>query len=458
MSVLSKTLVELSRGRVSGALPERLRIVTDSRAVVPGDTFLALRGPTHNGHEYTAVAAQRGAVAAIVDDAAAVPPGLPALIVNDTLEAYSLAGRAVRDESGATVVGITGSAGKTTAKAFLAQLIARTLDPGVVANDANENNEFGVPKTLLRIEPGSTRYAVIEMGCRHFGDIDPLVAAARPDVALITNIGDAHLEIMGTRERLIATKFGILSGGARPVLNALDGDSRARAAALGLRNVLWFAAIGASDPLPDVEEPLLVVRGRERIEWQPGGTPRVVRTSITVPGAHNVANLAAALAAALAIGADLERLAKAAASVDMPPGRYQRDRIGEFDVIYDAYNASMSGTLATLQAFAEERAARRIVVLGSMAELGDDAPAMHRRVGGVAVAVADAVLVGGDFADDLASGARDAGIAPDRLVRFGGNGEAAEWLRAHARPGDLVLLKASRKYRLEEILDRLRAS
>jgi UDP-N-acetylmuramoyl-tripeptide--D-alanyl-D-alanine ligase len=458
MSVPSNALVRATGGTiVNGPLPERLRIATDSRAMEPGDTFLALRGPAHNGNDYVTAAHARGAIAAVVDDANALPPGLPALVVSDTLAAYGAAGRIARDQSGATVIGITGSAGKTTTKALLAQLISRTPGGPVVASDANENNEVGVPKTLLRVEPG-TRYAVIEMGCRRFGDIDPLVAAARPDVAVITNVGDAHLEIMGSRERLIETKFGILSGGARPVLNALDADSRARAASAGLRDVLWFAAVDGAAAEPAVEGPLLLLRGRESIEWRCGdGTVRSAAVELRLPGAHNLANLAAALAAALAIGAGLDALAGAAGSLRLPPGRYERDRVGAFDVIYDAYNASMSGTLATLQAFAAEQAERRIVVLGSMAELGEDAPAMHRRVGGAAVAVADAVLVGGDFADELASGAREAGIDPERLVRFGGNREAADWLREHARAGDLVLLKASRKYRLEEILDRLRA-
>ena len=177
-----------------------------------------------------------------------------------------------------------------------------------------------------------------------------------------------------------------------------------------------------------------------------------------MPGDHNLANVAAALAAAWAAGAALPALIEALPLLALPTGRYERARVGDLDVIYDAYNASMSGTLATLRSFASEGAARKIAVLGSMAELGPEAPAMHERVGAAAAAGLDALLVGGDFASALARGARAAGLGSERVVPFDDSAAAVAWLRAHARAGDLVLLKASRRYHLEDVLEGLRAA
>jgi UDP-N-acetylmuramyl pentapeptide synthase len=189
------------------------------------------------------------------------------------------------------------------------------------------------------------------------------------------------------------------------------------------------------------------------------GEIRTLPLHVEVPGDHNRRNLAAALAAAWAVGVDPARVAAAAPRFDLPHGRYQRMRIaGGPTVIYDAYNASMSGALATLAAFARERVpARRIVVLGSMAELGAEAPAMHHRVGAAAAAAADIVLVGGLFAASLAAGAQALGLAPDALVVYQTNDDAIAWLREHARPDDFVLLKGSRMYRMEQIVAGLSA-
>ena len=186
---------------------------------------------------------------------------------------------------------------------------------------------------------------------------------------------------------------------------------------------------------------------------------RALPLHVDVPGDYNRRNLAAALAAAWAAGADPAEVAGAAPHFALPPGRYERIRIaGGPTVIYDAYNASMSGALATLAAFARERVpARRIVVLGSMAELGADAPSMHETVGAAAAAAADIVLVGGNFADSLAAGARAKGLAPDALVTYQTNDDAIAWLREHARPDDFVLLKGSRMYRMEQIVAGLSA-
>jgi len=448
--------IEATKATVLGdARPDALLIQTDTRAIERGATFLALRGERFDGHHYVEEAFARGAACAIVDDAAAVPPGRPALVAADTLQAYLDLGGLARGFVRGPVVAVTGSTGKTTTKQFLVALL-RAAKFAAAATPENENNEVAVGKFLCGLQLGDERVAVVEMGARKFRDLDVLVAAARPDVGVLTNIGEAHLEIMGSREQLIATKWSIFSAGAQPILNRNDADSLRRASTL-TREPRWF---GTSDGLPRWQpkghETIIV---GDRLWIREPGSDRSVSLPARLPGAHNRINLAAALAASLALGVRLDPLLAATGSLTLPPGRYERSRIGELTIVFDAYNASMSGTLATLAAFASEPGTRRIAILSSMAELGEGAPAMHERVGAAAVhAALDVLLVGGAHAADLERGARNAGFGAGRIIRFDRNADAADWLRTHTRAGDVLLFKGSRTYRLEEIVDALRAA
>jgi UDP-N-acetylmuramoyl-tripeptide--D-alanyl-D-alanine ligase len=443
---------------VRGGLPAEFRISTDTRTLQRGDVFVALRGDSYDGHSFVPQAMARGAAAVVVSDAEAIPPHTPALVVADTTEALLAFARLARLRSRAKVVAITGSTGKTTTKALLAQLLERTTRGPVAATFANENNEFGVAKLLLELDE-KVETLVVEFGARHFGEIEPLARAALPDVAILTNIGDAHLEIMGSPERLAQTKWGIFATGAIAVLNNDDVVSRRHAPELGDR-VQWFAARARDEARHEpVGTRQTLLNGREWLVVHEARRSSAFPIKSDLPGDHNLANLAAALAGALALGVPAERLAPAVAGLQLPEGRYDRAGIGEFELIYDAYNASMGGTLATLDSFAREPAARRVAVLGGMAELGADAAAMHERVGAAAANARLALLlVGGDFADELERGARAAGLPAERVQRFASNDEAIALLRERARPGDLILLKASRKYKLEEIREGLRAA
>jgi UDP-N-acetylmuramoyl-tripeptide--D-alanyl-D-alanine ligase len=438
-------------------LPPEFRIALDTRTLLPGDTYVALRGERFDGHTFAATALQGGAVALLVEDAAAVPDGVPALVVGDTRAALLALGGEARRAIRAKVVAITGSTGKTTTKDLLAQLL-RASGRRVAATHQNENNEIGVAKLLLGLEP-DVDAVVVEFGARHYGDILPLVAAVKPTVAVLTNVGDAHLEIMGSPERLAETKWQVFSTGAQPVLNAADATTLERAE--NLREMPWWFAV-TPDGSPERTPRVAVVEDPQSDgDWlvHAGRGAAAQRTTIDyrLPGAHNRHNVAAACAAAFAIGLAAGEVAAAIPGLSLPARRYERSRVAGFDVVFDAYNASMAGTIATLDAFARERGKRRIAVLAGMAELGAASAAMHERVG-AAAAGSDlaALLVGGDYAADLERGARRAGLDPSRLVRFDRNGDAVRWLRANARAGDIVLLKGSRRYRLEEVVEGLR--
>jgi len=444
---------EATRAEVRGRerAPELVNVVTDTRTLRPGDTFLALRGERFDGHAFVDEALKKGAAALVLESAAAGTDGVAALIVRDTKRAYMDLAAAARAQFTGRVVAITGSSGKTTTKYLLAQLLGARFGASLVAaSPANENNEIGVSKLLLATSP-EQQILIVEMGARHAGEIAELVAIADPHIGVLTNIGDAHLEIFGSHEQLAATKWGLFSQGAQAVLNAQDEISRNRASSLEAP-ALWF---GDGEP----SMPGVWVRDARTLVLNHSGVSQTLPIDVPFPGSHNRSNLAAAIAAALLLGVNAEELAGSVAGLLLPAGRYEPIALEAGPrLIYDAYNANASGTIATLNAFASERGRRRIAVLSSMAELGPDAPAIHERVGSHAAGLnIDVLLVGGDFAASLAAGAARAGLPRERIISFGSNAEAAAWLRDQANEQDVVLLKGSRKYRMEEIVEAFRS-
>lgn len=439
------------------AAPNGLRVVTDTRTLAVGDTFLALRGERFDGHAYIGEAIARGARLAIIDDPAVRVAGTATLVVEDTLRAYMALARAARDQFRGTVIGITGSAGKTTTKVFTTQLLAQRYGHRVIAAPANENNEIGVSKLLLAATNEAHDAIVVEMGARHYGDVATLVAVAKPQVGILTNIGEAHVEIMGSRERLEETKWGLFSGGARAVLNARDHASTTRASSLPERPH-WFFAGAAGEDFP-ANGRVTALLGTGQLVDVDGECTRTHAVEVHVPGAHNRANLAAAIAGAMELDVAIEQIVAAIPTLRLPEGRFEPITLPSGTrLIYDAYNANASGMVAALDAFCEEAGTRHIAVLGSMAELGEEAPALHEQVGAHAAArKVDVLLVGGEYARELSEGAARAGLSSERIVPFATNSQAAAWLRRHLREGDVVLLKGSRKYKLEEIVEELRA-
>lgn len=439
------------------AAPQTLRVSTDTRTIEPGDTFLALRGERFDGHAFAAEAVARGASLLILERASARVEGVAAMVVTDALEAYMALGALARERFEGRVVAITGSAGKTTTKSFLVQLLAARYGDRVAAPPANENNEIGVTKLMLSLSPEKHDVAVVEMGARRSGDIAALVEVARPEIGILTNVGEAHLEIMGSRERLEETKWALFSRGARAILNSRDEVSRRRAPSLS-QPPDWFAEFDEIAPPPRdaALRPYAVVLGGVRVLYRDARGEIERDVSVTVPGLHNRANLAAAVAGAERLDVPFDAVVNAIPDLELPPGRYQSMVVNGLRIIYDAYNANASGMVAALDAFAGEEGARRIAVLASMAELGEESQALHERVGGHAAGRVDVLLVAGDFAAALALGARGAGLDAASVVAVESNAAATRWLREHARAGDVVLLKGSRKYQLEEIVEELR--
>lgn len=348
-------------------------VATDSRRVAAGDIYIALRGERFDGHEFIGAAATQGAVAAVVS----VPQtaALPQLRVGDTRAALGLIARMNRRRFINPVIGITGSAGKTTCKEMLAAILAQ-CGP-TLATQGNLNNEIGVPLTLLRIAP-EHRYAVIEMGAARAGDIAYLCRFAEPDIALITSVLPAHLEGFGSIDGIARTKgeiFAGLSEGGTAVINVdSDYESLWRGLA-GERRVITFglnpaAAVTARSIVRSVD-------GTRFELLSPAGS---VPIELRLPGLHNVRNALAAAAAAIVAGAPLAAIATGLAGLRPVPGRLQSRRglHGEI-VIDDSYNANPGAVRAAIDVLAEYPGVRRLL-LGNMAELGPASAALHGEV------------------------------------------------------------------------------
>jgi UDP-N-acetylmuramoyl-tripeptide--D-alanyl-D-alanine ligase len=423
---------------------------TDTRTLQPGDVFVCLRGPNHDGHDFIDAAVRAGAIAIVADAPAKVPAGLsvPVLRVADAKAAYMRGAAAARRLSSSAVVGVTGSVGKTTVTSMCAQLLRRHRR--VLATPQNENNELGVSKLCYALG-SDPDVAVIELGARGPGQIAELVDIALPDVGVLVNVGEAHLEFFDDRAALARTKFALFSKRAKPVLSAADEWSRTLAAEAGIDSAaVWVRLCG--DPRCDGLALEAGVPKDGRVPLTFGASHAFAAWHLV--GEHHLRDALLAAGASILSGLTFEEAVEGLGALSLPPGRFEMHALpSRAVVIYDAYNASPTSMAHALRAFAEVPAARRIAVLGSMAELGADAPAQHEATGAAAArAGVDALYCGGSFAEALAAGARKAGMDARRVALFGSNADIASLLRERLGEGDAVLLKGSRVQKMEEIL------
>ena len=456
MSLPFARFLEACQGRFvadATVVPTTLRPSTDSRNLIAGETFVCLRGPHYDGHDFIADALARGAVACVVDDTAKVPRGtaVPIIRVADAKAAYLAGAKAARAAFRGQLVAVTGSNGKTTTKEFAAQIVG--VHRRVLATPHNENNELGVAKLCYRLDD-DVDIAICEFGARKPGDIEQLVDIASPGIAILTGVGEAHLEYFRDKEELARTKFAVFSSGAQSVCSAADTWSRMLAAEAELdASTLWVRLLG--DP---VMSGIMLEAGGVRDE-QVAITFGASHAFATwaLPGLHNLRNALLAAGAGILAGLSLEEALGAFGRLRLPAGRFESHILASgATLVYDAYNASPSSMLASLQTFAAMPAARHIAVLGSMAELGDQAAHMHRELGAAAGCLGlDELYCGGPFAAELAAGARAAGM--HAVHTFASNDEMSENLLRAVRLGDCILLKGSRVQKMEQILQRLAA-
>ncbi|SFR73324.1 UDP-N-acetylmuramoyl-tripeptide--D-alanyl-D-alanine ligase [Marinobacter daqiaonensis] len=429
--------------------PVFTNVSTDTRAVRPGDLFVALRGERFDGHRFLQAAKTAGAVAAVVEEENP-DIDLPQLRVADTVQALADLARHNRELSDAAVVALTGSSGKTTLKEMLSAILAGEGE--TLATSGNLNNHIGAPLTLFRLSP-QHRFAVIELGASGMGEIAHTVAVARPHVAVITNAGEAHLEGFGGYDNIVQGKGEIIDGVAEGGVVVLNRDDPAFDRWLqraGSRRVISASAKGlTADYRCSDYEPL---DGGYRFTVEgPGGQVR--RLMLAMPGIHNIGNALLAIAAAEAISAGERAIEQGLAAVRPTAGRLQRQELSEqITLIDDSYNANPSSVKAALAVLAEA-AGTRIAVLGAMAELGGEAPRLHREVGEKALALGiDHCLVVGTNEDcrALAEGAGESAL------RFDNHGQAVDWLLSQHTGPVTVLVKGSRSSAMDQVVTLLK--
>jgi UDP-N-acetylmuramoyl-tripeptide--D-alanyl-D-alanine ligase len=421
----------------------------DTRTQNPGDLYFALRGPNHDGHDYVRAAMEKGAAGVVVER-----PTLPSreregavhfpaeLLVPDSLRALQNLAAWARKKWGGTVVAVTGSAGKTTAKDAIAHLLA--VDMAVGKTVGNFNNHVGVPLSILRL-PADCRAAVLEMGMNHAGELRALAGIAKPDIGVVTNVGYAHVEFFESIEGVAAAKRELIEAlplGGVAVLNADD------------RRVLAFRETHPGKSLTFGFSELADIRA-EAVEFRPDGShfrALGVDFETGAAGRHGVMNVLAAIAVAPVFHIAPERLRAAVRSFS--PGAMRGERTVHNGIVVwnDCYNSNPEAAESMIDVLRETPAARRIAVLGEMLELGQAAAELHRRVGRYAARRGIGFLIGvRGNARAMAEAAQEAGMA----ARFVEDPvQAGECAREIARPGDAILFKGSRGVRMERALER----
>lgn len=425
------------------------RAVVDSREAKRGDLFVALPGEHADGHDFLSDALDRGASGLLVQRTPqSLPDGVVAYVVEDCLRALQRIAAGHRAALPVKVIGVTGSVGKTTTKEIAAFVLGRRYR--LLKNEANYNNEIGLPLTLLKLTPRHER-AVLEMGMYAPGEISLLCELARPEIGVVTNVGPVHLERMGSMEAIAAAKAELVEALPSDGFAVLNGDDR-RVRAMAKRTKARVVYYGTSDGC-DVRGIEPESRGLEGISFTLEYGDERLRVQTRLPGRHLLLNALGATAVALLDGMTLGEVAQALAAARVPLRLHVYRGRNDSTILDDTYNASPESMIAALELLAD-LPGRRIAVLGDMRELGVEEQEGHRLVGREAARVAQVIYAVGELGHLIGEEAQRAGHPAVSL--WPSKEEAARRLASELRVGDVVLLKASRAMALETILPELK--
>jgi UDP-N-acetylmuramoyl-tripeptide--D-alanyl-D-alanine ligase len=425
----------------------------DSRTVRPGELFFAVKGERLDGHDFVEQALEKGAVAAVVrkDQLQRYPAKTRLLAVDDTLVALQTLAQSVRKLWRRPVIGVTGSAGKTTTKETIAHVLGTKFR--VLKSEGNFNNHFGLPLMLLKLEPEHD-VAVIEMGMSHAGEIRALAKIAQPEIGVVTNVAPVHLEFFDSLAGIARAKYELiesLPANGTAILNA--DDEYVSQFGRGFKGRVKMYGTAAS---ADVRAENIQSRAQEGSEFDVVIGAARQHARLPLVGEHNIGNALAAVAVGLERGLKPAEAVAALATVMPADKRGQVLQVGNITVINDCYNSNPKALNAMVDALASMPAKRRIVVAGEMLELGPTGAEMHQAAGRhVAEKKIDVLLGVRGLAQAMVESARAAGIRAEFVAA---PEQAGEWLAHEARDGDVVLLKASRGVKLEKALETWKAS
>lgn len=420
----------------------------DTRTISPGNLYIPIIGETFNGHQFVQAAIENGAVATLWGiDQPNPPQNIPVLFVKDTLEALQTLSKSYRDELSIKIVGITGSNGKTTTKDMVTSVLSTSMR--VQKTEGNFNNHIGLPLTILRLNE-DTEIAVLEMGMSAFGEIEFLTLLARPDVAVITNIGESHMMDLGSREGIAKAKLEIVDGLSKEGLLIYHGDEpllTERVKEMDIQTTT-FGETEQNDLYPlsikqENEGTYFSINEQEKKELY-----------VPVLGKHNVNNAMAAIAVAHHFGLTWDQIESGLNQIKITNMRLELiEGAGGTKLINDAYNASPLSMKAAISLVHDlQPTGKKIVVLGDMLELGDKENEYHEEVGSfIQPDKVDYVFTYGTLGEHIAKGAKE-NFTQDRVFAFQDKAQLIEQLRNLLSEGDILLVKGSRGMKLEEVI------
>ncbi|MCD7733520.1 MAG: UDP-N-acetylmuramoyl-tripeptide--D-alanyl-D-alanine ligase [Clostridiales bacterium] len=428
------------------------QVDTDSRSITPGSLFIPLVGETFDGHRYLDQALEQGAVGCLTQmPMETYRPDRFYVLVEDTTTALGDLARYYRSRFDIRVIGITGSVGKTTTKDMVASVLSRKYN--VLKTQGNYNNNIGVPKTLFGLN-ASHQVAVVEMGMNHMGEIDYLTRIAQPDIAIITNIGDAHIENLGSRENTLQAKAEIFNGMKPEGMAVLNGDDPllSKLGGVLIHPITWY---GESDRCA-FRCTSITETGRDCMALEAETPEGSLSATIHCLGRHLLYPALSAAAVGSLLGLTNEEIQ--AGIEDFVPTKMRMDVVrcpGDVTILNDTYNANPQSMRAAVDVLVNYSGSSRIAVLGDMLELGDLGPVLHESVGTfVGTSTIDCLITVGQLGACIARGARETGM--ERVYDCPDKESAKVALAQVLRPGSVVLCKASRGMKFEELVDYLK--
>jgi UDP-N-acetylmuramoyl-tripeptide--D-alanyl-D-alanine ligase len=421
-------------------------ISIDSRTVQPKDLFVAIKGKNLDGHKFVSEAIAKGAIGAIISDAKIKAKNSIMIKVKDTTEALGKIARHYREKFKPLVIAVTGSNGKTTTKEMISSILSRRMK--VVKAQGSFNNDIGVPLTIFELD-SQTQVLILEMEMNILGGITNLAQIAKPQIGVITNIGDTHLEFLGSREKVMKEKAELiesLGAAGISILNTDDelvmdiGNSfpQIRRLFFGINNPADVFATNIIDLVTEGSNFLL--NGKYRIR-------------VPVPGRHNIYNALAAIATSMAAGLDFAVIIPGIENFRPASMRLEIIRIKDLIIVNDTYNANPQSMAAALETFSKITSEGRcIAVFGDMLELGKSSQSLHYNLGMDAARTVDVIFAIGKFSRAVIEGAIAAGINPDNVSVYDNNQMAITKLIDFIKPKDKILIKGSRAMHLEEVV------
>ena len=457
LSLKLKEIVEAVDGKILQGNPDHIvnNMSIDSRRVKPGDLFFAIIGENNDGHNFIPEAVDNGAKIVITSRSINPYSGLAIILVRDTTRALQDLASYIRDKiKSLKVIGITGSAGKTTTKDIIASILSE--EKKVLKSKGNYNNEYGLPLSLLELD-GNEDIAILEMAMRHKGDISRLAEIAKPDVGIITNIGPAHLENLKTVENIARAKEELLIGLNPDGIAVLNYDDKHIREMVNKFADLNKITISLKDKNVDyyADQIEYIKNGEEsRFRVHEGDNNYILEMDRA--GEHNIYNALAAIAVARAMDVSWDSIKNGIKDIEVTELRQEIRKIDGIRIINDSYNANPLSMKAGIDSLINIDGSRKIAVLGAMLELGRIENAAHKEIGKYLYKNGVDVLVGvGSMGEIIAEGASEAGMAEQSIYIYDSNEDAAYFINKIMRSGDAILVKGSRALEMEEIVDLL---